>query len=209
MTEQDSRLQHEPDKIFLVLERARLSFAQVNQLVSRTCAEILKHAALEPGDRVGILIAKPVPFILALFALMRMRVVSVPLNTRLTAGELAWQVENVDCRLVICEAETRALAGKLGIDVLEMGDIDQVEPASQFGDFGMMNLDDDFAVIHTSGTGGRPKAAILTYGNVFHSARGSARLLGHLENERWLCVLPLYHVGGLSIILRSLIYGTA
>ena len=204
-----ARVNHTPDNFFFAHGDLGLRLAHTNVHVSQTCAAILRHTPLEPGDRVGILIAKPVPFILALFALMRMRVVSVPLNNRLTAGELAWQVENVDCRLVICEAETRALAGKLGIDVLETGDIDQVEPASQFGDFGMMNPDDDFAIIHTSGTGGRPKAAILTYGNVTLSAVASALKLETRRSEQWLCVLPLYHVGGLSIVFRSLNYGTA
>ena len=140
---------------------------------------------------------------------MRLRVVSVPLNTRLTATELSWQVENSDCRLLICEPATKTLASEVSTDVMEMPNIEVEQPAAPFGDYGTMNLDEDFAIIHTSGTSGKPKAAILTYGNIYHSARASAQTLGHLENERWLCVLPLYHVGGLSIILRSLIYGTA
>ena len=72
-----------------------------------------------------------------------------------------------------------------------------------------IDLDRDFAIIHTSGTSGRPKAAVLSYNNIFQSALGSAFRLGVLPDDRWLCILPLYHVGGLSIILRSLIYGTA
>lgn len=209
MRESKHRLNPEPDKTFINIDGAEITFRVLNRLASASCAAILSQLPLEPGDKVGILLPNKLLFVAALLALMRLRVVTVPLNTRLTAAELRWQVKNADCRLLFCEAETMALAGKLGIDVLEMGDIDQVEPASQFGDFGMMNLDDDFAIIHTSGTSGRPKAAVLTYGNVYQSARASAQLLGHLDNERWLCVLPLYHVGGLSIILRSLIYGTA
>jgi O-succinylbenzoic acid--CoA ligase len=72
-----------------------------------------------------------------------------------------------------------------------------------------MNLDDDFAIVHTSGTSGRPKAAMLTCRNIVSSALASARKLEHRQRERWLCALPLYHLGGLSILLRSLIYGTA
>ena len=55
-----------------------------------------------------------------------------------------------------------------------------------------MNIDlkRDFAIIHTSGTSGRPKAAILTYNNIFQSALGSAFRLGLLPDDRWLCVLP-------------------
>ncbi len=197
-----------PDNMFFAYGDRGLRFSCTSYKASQTCAAILRHESLEPGDRVGILMRGPAPFILTLFALMRMRVVSVPLNTRLSAGELAWQIQNVDCRLVICDAETRALAGEAGANVMEMPNIDREEPATKYGDFGMMNLDDDFAIIHTSGTSGRPKAAILTYGSVYHSALASARKLGTARSEQWLCVLPLYHVGGLSIVLRSLIYGT-
>ena len=186
-----------------------MRFAEASAKAAQTCAAILRHTPLEPGDRAAILMTNPVSFILTLFALMRLRVVSVPLNTRLTASELAWQIQNVDCRLVICEAETRALAGEASANVMEMPNIDREEPAAQNGEFGMMNLDDDFAIIHTSGTSGRPKAALLSYGNVYHSAAASAQKLGRHRREQWLCVLPLYHVGGLSIVLRSLIDGTA
>ena len=204
-----TRVNFTPDNFFFAHGDWGLRFSHTSYKVSQTCAAILRHTPLKPGDRVAILMAYPAPFILTLFALMRMRVVSVPLNTRLTAGELAWQIQNVDCRLLICEAETRALAGETGANVMEMPNIDREEPASQYGDFGWMNLDDDFAIIHTSGTSGRPKAAILTYGNVYQSAVFSALKLDVIKREQWLCVLPLYHVGGLSIVFRSLNYGTA
>ncbi len=204
-----AQVNHTPDNLFFAYGDLELSFANTSHFVARTCGAILRHTPLEPGDKVAILMAAPTPFILTLFALMRMRLISVPLNARLTAGELAWQVKNTDCRLVICEGETRTLAQSTGAAVMEMPNIKREAPAAEFGDFGMMNLDDDFAIIHTSGTSGRPKAAILTYGNVYQSAVASALKLGMLKNDVWLCVLPLNHVGGLSIAFRSLNYGTA
>ena len=50
---------------------------------------------------------------------------------------------------------------------------------------------------------------MLTYGNHLWSAVGSALNLGLQPDDRWLACLPLFHVGGLSILLRSVIYGTA
>ena len=64
-------------------------------------------------------------------------------------------------------------------------------------------------VIHTSGTSAGARPVTLTYGNWLWSALGSAAALGLDPEERWLCCLPLAHVGGLSILLRSAIYGTA
>lgn len=62
-------------------------------------------------------------------------------------------------------------------------------------------------IIYTSGTTGRPKGAVLTYGNHFWSAVQSALNLGLHRDDRWLCCVPLFHVSGLSIVFRSVIYG--
>ena len=70
------------------------------------------------------------------------------------------------------------------------------------------DLEATAVVIHTSGTTSAPKPIELTYGNFLWSALGSAVALGLDPRERWLCALPLAHVGGLSILLRSTIYAT-
>ena len=61
----------------------------------------------------------------------------------------------------------------------------------------------------TSGTSGAPKPVDLTMANHEASAAASAQRLGVDPDDRWLCCLPLNHVGGLSILIRSVIYGTA
>jgi O-succinylbenzoic acid--CoA ligase len=69
-------------------------------------------------------------------------------------------------------------------------------------------MDDLQCRILTSGTSGTPRPVDLTYGNFLFSAVGSAFNIGIEPEDRWLCCLPLSHVAGLSIILRSVIYGT-
>jgi o-succinylbenzoate---CoA ligase len=66
----------------------------------------------------------------------------------------------------------------------------------------------EVAVMHTSGTTAAPKPVVLTAGNFLASALGSAVALGLDIEERWLCPMPLTHVGGLSIPIRSAIYAT-
>jgi O-succinylbenzoic acid--CoA ligase len=63
-------------------------------------------------------------------------------------------------------------------------------------------------VVHTSGTTGAPQAVELTRSNIEANALGSAVALGLDPAERWLCPLPLSHVGGLMVLLRSAIYAT-
>jgi O-succinylbenzoic acid--CoA ligase len=64
------------------------------------------------------------------------------------------------------------------------------------------------SIIHTSGTTGRPKAVELTYANHHASALASAENLGNEPGDRWLSPLPVFHVGGLAVLLRCAIYGT-
>src|SRR5262249_2316197 len=70
------------------------------------------------------------------------------------------------------------------------------------------DLDALAAIVHTSGTSSAPRPVRLTYGNFLWSALGSAVALGRDPRERWLCALPVAHVGGLSILVRSAIYAT-
>ena len=63
-------------------------------------------------------------------------------------------------------------------------------------------------LMHTSGTTAAPKQVVLTHGNWLANALGSAVALGLDPAERWLCPMPLTHVGGLSIPIRSSIYAT-
>jgi O-succinylbenzoic acid--CoA ligase len=73
---------------------------------------------------------------------------------------------------------------------------------------GRVPYDDVATVMYTSGTTSDPKPVYLTAANWEANAVGSALALGFDLNERWLCVMPLAHVGGLSILLRSALYGT-
>ena len=61
------------------------------------------------------------------------------------------------------------------------------------------------AVMFTSGSTGAPRAVELSRGAFVASARASEQRLGWRDDDRWLCVLPLAHVGGLSILIRCLV----
>jgi O-succinylbenzoic acid--CoA ligase len=70
-----------------------------------------------------------------------------------------------------------------------------------------IDLDATHSIIHTSGTTGHPKGAMLTYCNHWWNAIGSTLNLGLREDDRWLACMPLFHVGGLAILWRSVICG--
>ena len=83
-----------------------------------------------------------------------------------------------------------------------------LDPAAPAPPLDALGSDRAGLVIHTSGTTGEPKAVTLTLENLAASARASAEALGTDPDDRWLCPLPLHHVAGLSILVRSAVNAT-
>jgi O-succinylbenzoic acid--CoA ligase len=169
------------------------SFADLERRVE-AAAVVLAEQGVAAGTHVGINAPNGAGFVVAVHALMRLGAVIVPLNTRLTPAECDWQRQDADLRLLLDADAVAALpsAPPTAPSHLAARDFD---------------LDAPHSIIYTSGTTGRPKGAILTYGNHWWSAVGSALNLGLQATDRWLAVLPLFHVGGQSILLKSVIYG--
>jgi o-succinylbenzoate---CoA ligase len=121
---------------------------------------------------------------------MKLGAVAMPLSPRLTEAE----------RAAVLAAERPA------VDLNDAAELTQTEADLPL--LGEHDMEDLQCLILTSGTAGEPRPVGLTYGNFLFSAMGSAFNLGVEPSDRWLCCLPLSHVAGLSIILRSVIYGT-
>ncbi len=210
-----------PHAIALVCEGESLTYAQLHARAGSVTAR-LRGLGVQRGDRVALLPSNSAEAVVAIHAISKIGATMVLLNARLTAAELDAQLACVNARVLLCMRETGALANSLTSSVEHRVVVDHVDhietlhPERQSKDAslpnqmvsGEINLEDDACILFTSGTSGTPKAAVLTWGNLWHSAMSSAYRIGVLPNDRWLCVLPLFHVGGLSIVLRSCLYGT-
>jgi O-succinylbenzoic acid--CoA ligase len=204
-------------KVEAWLERAaaRTPAAIAVETPARACsyAELLERArggagelaarGAGRGERVAIALPAGLDFACALHACLLLGAVAVPVDLRLGERE---REAVVDGAAVLVD-EPLGAAGARGV-AAGRGGTDGVGAARDGPTSVTYDLDAVAAVIHTSGTTSAPKPVELTYGNFLWSALGSAVALGLDPRERWLCNLPLSHVGGLSILLRSAIYGT-
>jgi O-succinylbenzoic acid--CoA ligase len=163
-----------------------LTYARLREEVDDT-ARRMAGRGVRGGDRVALALAPGDAFCIALHAVLRLGAIAVPVDVRLSAAE----------RERIAEACVEVVDGPV-----------IATPASGSHLRDRHDLGAVAVVVHTSGTSGAPRAIELTYGNWLWSALGSAVALGLDPAERWLCALPLAHVGGLSIVLRSAIYAT-
>jgi o-succinylbenzoate---CoA ligase len=151
-----------------------------------TYAELLEAARIDaaPGNRVALALPPGLGFAVALHACLLARAAAMPVDPRLGEAEQAALIASADL----------VLDGPLP----SRGAAQPVPPRD--GDTAL--------VVHTSGTTAAPRPVELSFGNVQANALGSAVALGLDPDERWLCPLPLSHVGGLMVLLRSAIYGT-
>jgi len=193
-----------PQRLALIWEDERWTYAALDAEVTRLADHLAAHG-VRPGDHVAAHMPNRPEYVFLIHALARLGAVLVPLNTRLTDEERRWQVEHADCNFLI---EGRDARGELRVASCEL----RVRNlATRYSQLATPNspLATPQSIIFTSGTTGRPKGAVLTFENHFWSAVASAFRLGVDPQDRWLLCMPLYHVGGMAIVLRSCLYGTA
>lgn len=211
-----ARARATPEAPALVMGERQWDYRELDSMVARYCRGLVRRG-VQPRQHVAALLPNGVDYVCLIHALARLGAVLVPLNTRLTAAELHWQLEQSDCTLVIHdEAHAPAVAacnGSVGcaaVDVAALWEADaHADPGEVAPPPGHFALDAPQAIVFTSGSTGRPKGAVITFANHFWSATASAYRLGLSPADRWLSCLPLYHVGGLAVVFRSCLYGTA
>jgi o-succinylbenzoate---CoA ligase len=191
-----------PGRVAIEGPERRLTYAQLAES-ARVVADGLTQSGIVEGDRVALALPGVEDFVVALHGCMLIGAAAVPIDLRLTEEERA--ARSAGATVVVSDlpaASPESLHGGPGPAVAGAG------PGSAVAGPGPAVADRDVAVMHTSGTAAAPKQVVLTHGNWLANALGSAVALGLDAAERWLCPMPLTHVGGLSVPIRSAIYCT-
>lgn len=178
-----------PDRLAIRAGGVDMTYAELERAAAST-ARRLAARGVRRDATVALGLSPGAEYATALHALMKLGAVACPLNPRLSERERAAELERAAPALVI-ESPDELEGAEADLPLLGEHDLDAIH-----------------CRLLTSGTSGRPRPVGLTYGNFLWSAVGSAFNLGVDPADRWLCCLPLHHVAGLSILMRSVIYGT-
>lgn len=208
--------ENQPGQLAIQSGQIRWTFAELDRQATRLARQ-LASASVREGSRVALLAANGLCFAAFVHALTRLGAVLIPLNIRLTREELAWQIQDARALLLVVDEQHAAIAAEIGRDFpgLRSATLCTIDGETHLGELpeadlplrSLIDLDMMQAIMYTSGTTGRPKGAIITYGMQWWSAIGSALNLGHRPDDCWLACLPLFHIGGLAILMRSVVYG--
>jgi acyl-CoA ligase (AMP-forming) (exosortase A-associated) len=187
-----------PDAVALIHGDRRLSYVELDALVSAAAAAFVRHG-VEPGDRVAVYSPKTIEAVAAMFAAARAGAVLVPVNPVLKPAQVAHILDDSGAKLL---ATPRARG-------------EQLRDADALGETRVVALDDGWApcdaalpavggpddlaaILYTSGSTGRPKGVMLSHRNLLLGAESVVAYIGNTADDRLLCVLPLSFDAGFS-----------
>ncbi|MBT3239430.1 MAG: o-succinylbenzoate--CoA ligase [Chloroflexi bacterium] len=203
--------QEAPQQLALIHGDQSWDYLALDQAVTSWAGRLLT-AGVRPGQHIGVLMPNRAEWVFLLHALARIGAVLLPLNIRLTAEELSWQAAYAETTFVIFDDSTTVQIHGLG-SIAKAISLEQLQSLTpdDTANWDLPAFDPNAlqSIVFTSGTTGFPKGAALSYANHSASAQASAQRLGTQPNDRWLLCMPLYHVGGMAILLRSCFYRTA
>ena len=217
------------DRLFL----NEYSYGDVFTLTIAAAKRLAPH--LRGESRIALWAENSVSMAIHLFALSALGIETVLLNTNLTNREITEQMESTGVRtLLMSEKMTHIWRAQKIADDIEITDVSTYEYShnqvdrqylcfstcidTDFKAISPMHNDENldwnpsdekvFCIINTSATTGKFKSVPVRWLQIEAHVKASANVLGVGEHDNWLVVLPMFHVSGLSIILRTLYNGT-
>ncbi len=185
----------------LVSKEISLTNFELSNTILNTAARFF-FDGIKPGDRVAILSENSVAFVISIYALWRINAIPVPLNIRLKQNEINDIIEFANIKYVLTSQkqnfdDPKTLQLKLYLENFE----------NQLNYDNSVDGDDIALVLFTSGSSGNPKGVEITNNNIFSSYLNISSEYNFTSKDKFLASLPFYHIGGFSVITRSILSG--
>ncbi len=193
-----SRFRPDAEALFDVAFEKRYSWAELGRAVRDRAASLAGEVG--PGDRVAVLAQNRAETLILLFACAELGAVLVPLNWRLSAAEIAWQLQ--DCTPKVIFVET-AFADRVGSSARDIRA--PVDASPDFSGCGSALLA-PWMILYTSGSSGRPKGALLTHQQVLLNATATILACNLDSTCSTLTFTPLFHTGGMNCLTTPLLF---
>jgi len=184
-----------------------LNYEQLKQKVLETAA-ILRSSKIKDGDKVAIVGKNDIDYICIVLALWQLKAIPVLINPRLVSDEINFQTELTDCKTVLISSDLDMIDLESESEIIyfpfkSKKVYEKIEADDE------LNPDSTAVIIFTSGTEGNSKGVKLSFTNLFQSAKIGDQVIHHTKEDKWLASLPFNHIGGFSIITRSLLFSTS
>lgn len=173
-----------------------LTFGEIDARANRM-ARALAARGVTRGDRLCVHLANRIEFIDLFLACVRMGVIIVPVNVLYREREISHMVADADPQLSVTTSEHRSFFQDTAVV-----DVEELAREAEAQSSGRVRLtidgDEPAAIVYTSGTTGRSKGAVLSHNNFAANATSLVTCWRITGDDRYLAVLPLFHVHGLG-----------
>ena len=190
-----------------------LTFGQFKSQVDRLAAG-LQRAGIRTGDRIGVVGKNSLAFFQLYGAAAALGAIVLPINWRLSADEVAFNLNDCAPKMVFADEEFGAvitsLRGQLA-SVERFGNLNATGPLEPFEDLldeapfsaDPVASDAGFVIIHTAAVAGRPRGALVSHANLLCASLHLNYCFGLTCDDVHLNLLPLFHVGGLFMAVNA------
>ena len=209
-----------PDKAAYMDSGRQYSYAECDRLSDRLRRALADRCGMKPGDALAVAAPNGLAYMVAYWAAMKSGFVLVPINTRLGADELREILANSDAGTLVVHAShwntfenllsscaNVAHVVGVGIEIEDVLSFDALVAEGAAYDMSPDIREEDLAIVmHTSGTTGRPKGAMMRHGDLLFNNRVAIRahVLGH--EDILLLAIPMYHPTAAYSLVPSAAY---
>ncbi len=209
-----------PDSEAICFEGRRISYGELADEVDRIAAGFAA-SGLRKGERVVMFLSNRPEFVSVLFALQKLGLIAVPVGTREQGPGLAWIINQCGAAGIVHDDELgervpdasaapclrfRQPAGSLHELARRSGNQNQAQGQRNGVPMAAVNEDDCACILHTSGTTGHPKGAMLTHFNIGHSVVHFEATLKLTHDDRAALAVPASHVTGLIALIATMVH---
>jgi amino acid adenylation domain-containing protein len=216
-----------PDKVALVCDGSRLTYAEIEAAANRLANALLAHG-VKRGDRVGIFLNNSVEAVVSIFGILKAGAVFVVINHTTKEDKLAYILNNCRATALVGDAQKQplfdlllervqslrfvVLAGRststVAANDARLLDYAEIQARGSADRPRQVNIDVDLAcLIYTSGSTGDPKGVMSDHSNVVFAATSITTYLQNVKDDVVLSVLPLSFDYGLYQLLMTFHFG--
>ncbi len=212
----EQQAQNYADKTYLFFEDKKFTYSQLNETVNKVANSLIKEG-IGKQDKVCIHLTNRPEFIFTFFACFKIDAVAVPINPVLKSGEIEYILNNSDAKIVVSQEDIVSNVLSIQNKIPNIKKIicvgKTIDGTVSFSNF-IKNKnvlspqvevkgEDIAGIIYTSGTTGKPKGVLLSHKNYLANTKMIVDHMDMREDDRFLCVLPLFHVNGQVVTTLS------
>lgn len=203
---------YSPDNVAIqsIDQDVSLTYFQLEKLINKTAFYLRDECDVEPGDRVAVLSMNRYEYVVFFFALQKMGAILLPLNYRLAAPELDFQLTDAEPSLLIFEEGFEQKVGDLTAQIPSKklaeiwAEIEDSEESREFQHHG--HFDYTCKILYTSGTTGRPKGAKISNKMLFWNSINTGLRLNLVQEDVILTFAPFFHTGGWNVLTTPVLH---